>query len=170
MNVILTGFMGTGKTAVGRILAERLKKEFLDTDEMVERRAGKTVSEIFSSGGELAFREMESEVALAVAGFDGKVISTGGGAVLRRENVEALRRNGIIINLDSRPEKIFERLKNTDGRPLLKKPDVVGEIKKLLAERERFYADCDFRVDTSLMSPDEVAGRIIAYLEARGHK
>ncbi|MDI6756695.1 MAG: shikimate kinase [Endomicrobiia bacterium] len=170
MNVVLTGFMGAGKTAVGRILAEKLKKEFFDTDEMVERRAGKTISEIFSDSGEPAFREMEREVVLAVAAFDGKVISTGGGAVLRRESVEALRKNGIIINLDSRPEKIFERLKNSDDRPLLEQTDAQTKIRKLLAERERFYADCDFRVDTSIMSPDDIAERIIAYLEARGYK
>ncbi|MDI6758010.1 MAG: shikimate kinase [Endomicrobiia bacterium] len=168
MNIVLTGFMGTGKTATGKILASRLKREFVDTDRLVERRSGKTILEIFASAGEKAFRDLENEVVSEVSLLENKVISTGGGVVLRRENIAILRKNAIIINLAASPEKIFERLKNTDDRPLLKKPDVIGEIKKLLAEREPFYADCDFRLDTGDLNEVAAAERIMEYMASRG--
>jgi len=160
--------MGTGKTAVGRALAAALKKDFIDTDGIIETRAGKSVARIFSEDGERVFRDAESAVAVEVAGMDGKVVSTGGGIVLRRENMSHLRKNGIIINLTSSPAKIYERLKNDGGsRPLLDKPDVPSEIKKLLAAREPFYADCDVRIDTGLLSPESAAESIIRSLAGR---
>lgn len=160
--------MGTGKTTVGRALASSLKKDFIDTDEIIARRAGKTIARIFSDDGERAFRDAESAVAVEIAGMDGKVVSTGGGIVLRRENISHLRKNGIIINLTSSPAKIYERLKNDGGsRPLLDKPDVPSEIKKLLVEREPFYADCDVRIDTGLLSAEAAAESIIRSLAGR---
>jgi shikimate kinase len=160
--------MGTGKTSVGRALAAALKKGFIDTDEIIEKRAGKSISRIFAEDGERAFRDAESAVAVEVAGMDGMVVSTGGGIVLRRENMSHLRKNGIIINLTSSPSKIYERLKNDGGsRPLLAKPDVPSEIKKLLAEREPFYADCDVRIDTGHLSAETAAKDIIRGLAGR---
>lgn len=164
-NIVLTGFMCTGKTSVGKKLAERLHFEYIDTDDLIEQQIGLKITEIFEKYGEPYFRDIESDIVKKVSLLDRKIISTGGGVVLRKENIQNLKRNGIIINLTAKPETIYERLKKQPGiRPLLNKPNPLEEIKKLLNYREEFYKDCDLRIDTDELSVDEVVEEILKYI------
>lgn len=168
VNIVITGFMCTGKTSVGKKLAEILNFDFIDTDELIEKYTGLQITEIFSKYGEPYFRDVESRIVEEVSMLDKKVISTGGGVVLRKENMQNLRRNGIIINLVAQPETVFERLKNQPGiRPLLNKPDPLEEIKKLLSYREEFYKNCDLRINTDHLSVDEIVTKILRYLKEK---
>lgn len=160
-NIVLLGFMGTGKSVVGRRLAVELKYQFIDTDQMVEEKAGKKISEIFAQQGESKFRNLEFEAAQEAAGRSGHVISTGGGIVLNPANLEALGRNGILISLQARPEIIFKRVQKRAGlRPLLQRPDPLAEIERLLLEREPYYRRASFIIDTSDMQLEEVVHQI----------
>lgn len=174
MNIVLTGFMGTGKTAVGRILAQKLGYSFLDMDEQIERDAGLPIRKIFRKRGEAAFREMEQRAVELVCLLDRFVIATGGGAVLRPANREALGRNGFLVNLSASVEEILRRLSpdHLRNRPLLAgrgrgapEPEATRKAaEKLLAEREPAYARCDLRLDTTGRKPEEVAAEILRRL------
>ncbi|MBI3802860.1 MAG: shikimate kinase [Nitrospirae bacterium] len=160
-NIVLLGFMGTGKSAVGRRLAGEFHYQFVDTDQVIEEKTQKKIAEIFSEQGEPAFRRLESEVVLTLADRTKCVISTGGGIVLNPANLEVLGRNGMLVLLRSTPEVIFKRVQKRVGqRPLLKSPDPLSEIKRLLAEREPFYQRADFALDTSEMSLADVVKQI----------
>lgn len=166
MNIILTGFMCTGKTSVGKKLAEILNFEYIDTDDIIEKRVGLKITEIFSKYGELYFRDVETQVIKEVSELDKKVIATGGGVVLRKENMDSLRKNGIIINLTAKPETVYERLKKQPGvRPLLNKPNPQEEIKKLLNYREEFYKNCDLRIETDNLTIEEIVEKILQTLK-----
>jgi len=168
MNVVITGFMCSGKTSVGKKLAEKLNFDFLDTDDLVENKVGMRITEIFEKYGEPYFRELETQIIKEVSEKDKLVISTGGGVVLREENVNNLRKNGVIINLVAKPETIYERLKKQPGiRPLLNKPNPLEEIKKLLEYRERYYKNCDFRVETDNLSVEEIVEKILNFLKTK---
>jgi len=160
-NIVLLGFMGTGKSAVGRRLATAFRYQFIDTDQMIEEKTHKRISEIFAEQGEEAFRRLEAEVVVDVAERSGCVISTGGGIVLNSKNLDQLARNGILVLLRSRPEVIFKRVQKRAGqRPLLQKADPLSEIKRLLAEREPFYQRADISLDTSDMELEDVVQQI----------
>jgi shikimate kinase len=168
MNVVITGFMCSGKTSVGKKLAEKLNFDFLDTDDLIENKVGMRITEIFEKYGEPYFRELEAQIIKEVSEKDKLVISTGGGVVLREENVNNLRKNGVIINLVAKPETIYERLKKQPGiRPLLNKPNPLEEIKKLLEYRERYYKNCDFRVETDNLSVEEIVEKILNFLKTK---
>ncbi len=168
MNIILTGFMCTGKTSVGRSLAKEIGFEYIDTDEIIEKSIGLKISEIFACYGEKYFRNIESQIVEKVSKEDKKVISTGGGVVLREENMKNLRSNGIIVNLTAEPLTIFERLKQQPGiRPLLNKPQPLEEIKRLLSEREEYYKYCDIRINTDNTSVEEIVSRIIDFVKSK---
>jgi 3-dehydroquinate synthase len=140
-NIVLTGFMGTGKTTVGRLLAERLGFEFVDTDQVIEQRHGK-IADIFRSRGEQAFREIEHELAIELAARDRTVISTGGRLMLDPRNVASLSRNARVFCLVATPDEIFERVANDEtsvARPMLAVPDPRRRIVELLAERSPGY-------------------------------
>jgi shikimate kinase len=158
--IVLMGFMGTGKSEVGRRLAQRLGRAFVDTDQLVEERTGKRVAAIFADDGEAAFRALERiAVAEAVAG-SGAVVAVGGGAVLDPENVRVLRAGGTLVYLTARPEVILRRIGNPASRPLLK-DDPHGAVTRLLAERGPVYeAAADVTVDTSNQSAAEVVEEI----------
>ncbi|TET29574.1 shikimate kinase [Candidatus Aerophobetes bacterium] len=160
MNIILTGFMGTGKSAVGRKLAKRLDMEYLDTDELIEEREGSKIYHIFEEKGECYFRKVESAMVREVSRLDRYVISTGGGVVLKDENIKALRRNGFIICLTANPEVILKRTEKTGDRPLLNEPDPGKRIKELLRMRQAYYEKVDFSVDTSDLGMEEVIRKI----------
>ncbi|MGB9846123.1 MAG: shikimate kinase [Desulfotomaculales bacterium] len=165
-NIVLIGFMGTGKTAVGRRLAGRLGREFVDTDAEIERVTGKSIPQIFARDGEKRFRSEERLVIQKFSRREGLVISTGGGAVLDLENVADLKRNGVLICLKADPEVIYQRVKGKKHRPLLlKKGNLKDQILKLLDERKLSYDVADYTVDTSQRPPDRVVDEIIAYLE-----
>lgn len=161
--------MGTGKTVVGRRLAAALDREFYDTDAEVEREAGLKIPEIFARYGEPYFRALEARAVVRVCAGAGRVIATGGGAVLNPESAVALRRSGTVVWLTAAPEVIFRRLGGQDGRPLLPPDAGLERIRELLARREPSYRACaHFAVDTSDLSVDQVVQEILRLLPGRG--
>ena len=161
-NLVLTGFMGTGKTTVGRILADRLGFGFVDTDEVIESRAG-PIPEIFEREGEPAFREMERSVARDLAGRTGLVIATGGRMMLDGECAACLEPGADVFCLTADPDTIIERISDNAKRPLLAGPDASARVRELLAERAEGYARFA-SVDTEGRSPDEVADAVMSLL------
>jgi shikimate kinase len=163
-NIILTGFMGSGKTEVGKRLAQRLGYAFLDTDKLIEEKTGKSISEIFREEGESSFRELETEVIKNLSGITGYIISTGGGIVIREENILSLKNIGLVIWLKTSPETIINRISSETHRPLLNVDNPLEQIKKLLSIREQFYSKADVSIDTDGLEVDEVV-KVILNLE-----
>lgn len=168
MNLALIGFMGTGKSIIGRILAGKLGYEFIDTDLAIETDYGKKISQIFAEEGEPIFRSLENKLARELGRIDRKVIATGGGWVLNSENLRLSRKNGFIISLTAQPEMIYRRVKDETHRPLLADADPLGKIIQILSEREKLYRDADLVVDTSQGTPEQLAEQIIDELTRRG--
>jgi len=156
--------MATGKSAVGRALASRLGWREVDTDALIEQRAGRSIAEIFAAEGEEAFRELESEVAEEVARHAGSVIVTGGGIVLRERNMSALRLAGPVVCLTASVETILERTRGTSHRPLLRVEDPATRVRELLERRAPFYAKADHTIDTGALTVAEVCDRIVNLL------
>ena len=160
-NVALIGFMGTGKSSVGRIVAEQLRYELVDTDEMIEKRAGKTITEIFQQDGEPAFRALEKQLVAELAARTGIVISAGGGLAANEANLKSLKTHALVVCLWASPEKIFQRVRHQTHRPLLHDPDPLAKIKTMLAAREPFYRQADVMVNTELRSVKAVAQQVV---------
>jgi len=167
-NVVLTGMMGTGKSTVGKRLAQRMEKEFFDSDPEIELTVGMTIPEIFSRYGEVRFRSEEKLVIKKLAALKGIVLATGGGAVLDPENLAALRRTGAVITLEADIEVFFERAARKGDRPLLRPEHSRESVQKLLDARRFAYDQGDFKVDTTDISPDEVVDIILERLEESG--
>lgn len=168
MNIVLVGLMGSGKSAVGRVLAETLGRPLVDTDALVEVGAGCTIAEIFAERGESAFRDLESAVIGEAAVACGQVIATGGGAVLRPANREALRRSGFVFWLDAAPNELYQRAlrQGVEIRPLLAGPDPLARLRTLAESRAGAYAEAaHHRIDTTGKSPAEVAVLILQILK-----
>jgi len=159
-NVALIGFMGAGKTSVGRLVAENLGFEFLDTDELIQSRAGRTIADIFAKEGEPAFRALEKQIVQELSTRQKTVISTGGGLPTNAENLAALKSFALVICLWASPEKIWERVRNQSHRPLLHGADPQKKIRELLAVREPFYKQADVLINTDLRSVREAAQQI----------
>ena len=140
-NIVLFGFMGCGKSTVGTELARKTGRKLVDTDALIEKREGMSVSEIFSKHGEEYFRDREHEICVELAGKERLIISAGGGALTFRRNIEALREGCKLVLLDVPPEVIYERLKYDTTRPLLQCDDKLGAIRKLYARREAIYRE-----------------------------
>ncbi len=162
-NISLIGFMATGKTFVGKNLAQKLDKEYVDVDSLIVKESGKSIPRIFEEDGEIRFRELEMEIVKKVSGRKDIVIDCGGGVVLNKINIDRLKQNSNIILLTASPEVILERiLKEKGKRPLLEIPDRMEEIKRLLSFREPFYnRSCDYKIDTSNLTVDEVVDKIL---------
>ncbi|HTP04599.1 MAG TPA: shikimate kinase [Nitrospirota bacterium] len=154
-NIILTGFMGVGKTSIGTRLASDLGYTFVNTDDLIEDDQKTTITEIFAQKGEPYFRDVEARVIRTVLENENQVVSTGGGAVIRDENREAFKKAGLVVCLTARPEVIYERIKHETHRPLLKVPDTMARIRDLLESRAEFYGQADLIIDTSEKSVDE---------------
>jgi shikimate kinase len=167
-NIILTGFMGTGKTAVGRKLSMFLKMELIDVDTEIEKSQRMTINEIFKQFGEPGFREIETETIQKLSEQKDVIISTGGGAVLRQKNMDALRKQGVIICLMASPETILKRTSHNSNRPLLKVEDPFGKIKELLHFRRPFYEKADIMIDTEGKTPLQIAEEIIEKIRDSG--
>lgn len=172
-NVVLTGFMGTGKTVTGQMLASRLKLPFIDTDKEVETATGLNPEEIFHRYGEKRFRSEESLAIARVSQHEGCVIATGGGVVLNPDNMVNLRRKGVIILLEARPEVIARRASSNDTRPLLsmdnrEQGQLLEHIEALMEQRAPHYEDHDFRIDTSEAEPALLVSQILAWLKSQG--
>ena len=166
-SIALIGFMGTGKTAVGKILATKLGREFIELDSLIEQKAGKSIPEIFQQDGEIGFRELEIEAAKEVSNKKKAVIACGGGIVLNKINIDRLRKECIIVYLTASPGIILKRTSDDKNeRPLLKAPDRVSQIKELLSFRQPFYERAaDIKIDTSKLNTDSVAERIMGKLK-----
>ena len=158
-NVVIVGFMGTGKSTVGKMLAKRLKRRWVDVDQRIEETEKRKISEIFEKEGEAHFRRIEKEMIRTVTAERGVIIMTGGGAVVDPDNRAALKKNGLLITLSATPETIFQRVRKSRHRPLLK-GDLLTEIKRLLAEREPFYRESDHTFQTDGKTAAQVASMI----------
>ncbi len=162
-NIFLVGLMGAGKSTVGRLLARRLSKRFVDTDHEIEKRNGVTIPVIFEIEGEDGFRRREQEVLTDLAQEQGLVLSTGGGIVLRPENREALRNHGFVVYLNARPELLAERTKHDRSRPLLNVEDPLSRLRQLYAVRDPLYRDVAHAVvETGRGAPQQVVQAILA--------
>ena len=160
-NITLVGFMGTGKTTVGRILADKLGYRFIDVDEEIEREQCVSISHIFSEMGEPYFRQLERVLIKTLSLREGLVISAGGGAVVDESNIEAMKQGGTLVCLTASPDEIMKRVGKSNNRPLLQVPDPMAKIMELMSKREPFYRKADFMVDTTMMTAEEVAGVVI---------
>jgi shikimate kinase len=161
MNIVLTGFMGTGKSAVGRHLADKLHVPMIDADAAIAKRAGKSIREIFVEDGEPNFRRLESEVIAELSAQDKTVIATGGGALLNAINRENLTRNGVLVCLNARAGTLLERLKDDLTRPLLEGENLEQKMERLMKDRQAVYALCPIQVDTDGKTISQVAEEII---------
>ena len=148
-NIVLVGFMGTGKTVVARKLAGDIGKKYVSIDKLIEEREKRPIRDIFRDEGEPYFRKVEKEVVKEVSQGRDQIIDAGGGVVLDMENVENLKRSGIIICLRADPRTIYERTKKCGHRPLLNVDDPEKRIKELADERRPFYEKADFHIDTT---------------------
>ena len=167
-NIVLTGFMGTGKTAVGKELARLLDIPLIDIDTEIEQAERMTINDIFKQRGESGFREIETAMIKKISQRENSIISTGGGAVLKDENMETLRKSGIILCLMASPGTILQRVGNNNERPLLQGENPFQNIKELLHVRKPFYAKADIIIGTDNRTPLQIAEEIIERI--RNHK
>src|SRR5678816_3675716 len=160
-NIALVGFMGTGKSTVGQIVAAMLHFRFLDTDEMIESMAGKRISEIFEVEGEPRFREYEKQAVSQLRKMERTVISTGGGLVTRPENLASLKEHALVVCLWCSPETIFRRVGHQSHRPLLRVEQPLERIRELLNERAPAYRQADVLLNSEFRKPREVATHVV---------
>ena len=165
--IVLTGFMGTGKTAVGRRLAARLGYAFLDLDQLIEAEVGASIPEIFASRGEAAFRALEAAMVARVVDRRECVIATGGGAILDPRNLERLQAAGLVVTLEADPDTILARIGGGDDRPMLWGGDPRERVRVLLAERESAYRRADWRVASDGRSVDDIVEELLTRLGKR---
>jgi len=163
-NMALIGFMGVGKTAVGKALARRLDKRFVELDSLIEQKVGKSIPDIFQQDGEVAFRELEIEVTKEVSREKNLVIACGGGIVLNKINIDRLRKESMIVYLTASPRAILKRtLSEGETRPLLNVQDKISQIRELLAFRKPFYERAaDIKINTSKLDIGSVVEQIIS--------
>jgi shikimate kinase len=163
-NIALTGFMAVGKSAVGRALAIKLRRRFVDLDKLIEKAEGMRVRDIFSQKGEPYFRELEKKALAEVLQQEGQVIATGGGVVMDEENLKMLREKSLLVCLTAAPDVLVKRAGNGAKRPLLKGLDRKARVEELLKQREKNYAQARAIIDTSHLSVEQVVEKIINLL------
>lgn len=160
-NIALAGFMGTGKSTVGQLVASMLHFHFVDTDELIEGMAGKRVADIFSAEGETRFREYEKQVVNQLKGMTNTVIATGGGLVANPENLASLKEHALVVCLWCSPETILRRVAHQSHRPLLKVENPLEKIRSLLTERSPSYRQADVLLSSEFRKPKEVATHVV---------
>lgn len=165
--VVLVGFMGSGKSAVGRELARRTGAEFVDADAWIERKAGRSIRDLFAEEGEPAFREREKDALREILAVKGRVVAAGGGAFLDGENRKAMKAYGPVVYLEVGAATVLRRLAKDSKRPLLQGGDREGIVKDLLDRRVPEYRRADHTVPADGLSVKEIAGRIIQLLKTR---
>ncbi|OGS20414.1 MAG: hypothetical protein A2252_10270 [Elusimicrobia bacterium RIFOXYA2_FULL_39_19] len=165
MNIVITGFMGTGKTTISQKLSKKLGWDYVDTDKIIEKNTNMNITDIFSKFGETHFRNLETEAAKISMEKDKQVIATGGGIVLKDENMDIFKTNAVIINLSAKAETIYKRIRGSKTRPLLNKPEPLKEINRLLKARSRFYKECNYRVITDGLNVNQIVNKIYDYLK-----
>ena len=164
-NIVLVGLMGSGKSAIGRTIAKKLGRRFIDTDRYIERKSGKTIAEIFDEGTENKFRIFEKEVIKKISQYVGIVIATGGGAIKDPENFRYLKESGWIIALYASPATLYKRIEGKRIRPLLlNEGDPLKKLEEIFNERKTMYAQADFQVDTEGKEIEQIADEIISLL------
>ena len=168
-NIVLVGFMGTGKTSVGQKLSARLQMPIIDTDDIIGADSGMAISDIFARYGESHFRDLETEAVHKAATLENHVISTGGGVVLRESNLEMLKRNGFVFCLTATPEEIWRRVGSETHRPLLQGPNPLAKIEQMLIDRRPFYAHADYEIPTTGLSIKAVADKIVEIFQQNSY-
>ena len=167
--IFLTGFMGTGKSKIGFLLSCFLRRDFVDTDQLIEKRAGQTIPEIFASKGEAVFRQVEHQCVAEAAECRNAVIALGGGAITQECNCEVIRQTGVLVCLQASPETIFERVNRKEDRPLLaglSAEERLEKIRHLLAERAPFYERADITIQSNNeQTPETVVSQLVELLE-----
>jgi shikimate kinase len=170
-NIVLVGFMGSGKTSIGKRLSLRMKWEFIDMDDFIEKREGITINEIFATKGEQYFRDIEKELCKRFGEPKCKIIATGGGVIKNDANMKALKRGGVVVYLKSNPETIAHNLRNDDTRPLLRCEDKLAKITELLAQREPTYKKyADITIDVASLNMEETLNKITEEYEKYENK
>ncbi len=165
-NIYLIGFMGVGKTTLAEYLSRNFGLQVVEMDQMIEEQEGKTVTDIFATEGEACFRALETELLRSLAGRDNLVVSCGGGAALREENVAEMKKGGRVILLTASPEEIYGRVKDCDDRPLLKDlSDVQGIADLMEQRRDKYEAAADLVINTDKKTVEEVCGELIQGLK-----
>jgi shikimate kinase len=162
-HVVLVGLSGAGKSTVGPLVAQKLNRSFLDFDAEIERREGMPISQIFGERGEAGFRQLERKITEELKEFGNMIIAPGGGWITNADVVSLIRPPAKLVYLRVRPETAIQRLRGVvGGRPLLNRPDPLGELNKLFQERRMLYQAADFEIGTELQTPQQVADQIIA--------
>ncbi len=161
-NIVLVGFMGTGKTAVGKEIARALGMQLVNIDDIIEKKAGMPINDIFTRKGESYFRQLEREVMMEISDSDYSVIDTGGGAVINELNVKDLKMEGILFCLNATADEILKRVGDETHRPILNVSDPLEQINYLLKKRIPYYKRADYQIDTNGRSIKEIAEEIIS--------
>ena len=165
-NIVLIGFMGTGKTVVGQVLATRLHRKLIEVDAIIAKMDGKPIPDIFRDNGEIYFRELEIKAIKKAAAGEKRVIACGGGIVMNTINIDRLRATGIIVYLSASPEIILKRTKDDNNRPLLDVKQPAERVRELMKFRKPFYdRAADLTINTSKLSIETVANKIIDRLK-----
>ncbi len=165
-NIFLTGFMGTGKSTVASCFGDKFGMSIIEMDEAIAKMEGMSISDIFAQKGEGYFRNLETEFLRKMSSETGQIVSCGGGVVLREENVELMRRQGVIILLEASPEEILRRVKEDDNRPLLKDRKNAAAISELLEQRQKKYEDAaDIVISTDGNTPEEICEKMRMKIE-----
>ncbi len=159
-NIVLVGLMGAGKTTVGECLAEKYKLIFTDSDEVIERDTKMSISQIFAERGEAYFRELEKTAISMLSSKNGRVISTGGGALENEENIENLKKNGVLVYLKASPEILYKRIKKQNHRPLLQNEKPLETLRILLQQREKNYLKADIIIETDDKTIEKIVDEI----------
>jgi shikimate kinase len=165
-NIYLVGFMATGKTSVGKLLAERLERDFVDMDTLIESREKMSIDQIFKSRGEAYFRKIETDLVAELAAKSGLVVSCGGGVFVPEVNIERMKKRGIVFCLASSPEMILKRTRGSLVRPLLNVPDPLKRVAELLAARRPFYERAHHTIDADKLTVEEAAQAVLAILKS----
>lgn len=160
-NIVLVGFMGSGKTTIAIEVAKRLKMRYVSTDDLIEKKEKRTINEIFRDSGEGYFRDVESAIIRDLSSQDGMVIDAGGGAVIRDENIACMKSGGVVICLSADEETIMARTKKYKHRPLLNVEDPKRRIRDLLAKRSPLYAKADHTVDTGKLTVRQAVEEVV---------
>lgn len=161
-NIVITGFMGTGKSTVGQLVAARLGREFVDMDSLIEQREGRPISRIFAESGEAYFRQLEADLCRELSARAGLVIATGGGALVNPANLRQMEAGGLVVCLDCQPAELWRRIGHSEDRPMLAERDEgrFARLAALLEQRAPAYARIPHHVDVTHLSPDEAAEKI----------
>lgn len=166
-NIYLVGFMGTGKSTIGKELARLIGRKFIDMDEMIEKRLGMSINEIFEKKGETFFREEEKKLAVELSDTNNRIIATGGGTINDKETRELFSQTGILICLIADKGNLVTRLKRTDKRPMLRGEKMEEKVSDLLDERKEIYEKIPLKVNTTNLSPKEAAIKIVNLFKVR---